>query len=145
MPTGTLKRLVKTPISMPTLEEHTLRFLKLQPLGTRFVDFSTFGANARKSSNRTSWGWFSRLLEPRPESRQIEPPGTLFVDCLIRGWKVIKSSFLGFVLSTSGANARKSSNRFSWDWFSRLLDPPPPTHPLALLQKPTKLVPRTSI
>ena len=37
---------------------------------------STSGAKARKSSNRASWDWFCRLLAPRPESHQIEPPGT---------------------------------------------------------------------
>ena len=134
MPTGTLKRLVKTPISMPTLEEHTLRLLKIKPLGTRFVDFwsqckkviesnflglvfSTSGTKTIKSSNRASWHSFCRLLEPRPESHQIDSPGTSFVDFLIQGQKVMKSSFLGFVFSTSGAKARKSSNRVSWDSF----------------------------
>ena len=145
MPTGTLKRLVKTPISMPTLEEHTLRLIKIKPLGTRFVDFwsqcekviesnflglvfSTSGAKTRKSSNRASWYSFCRLLEPRPESDQIEPPGNGFVDFWSHGRKVIKSSFLGLVLSTSGAMAGKSSNRASWDWFCRLLEPWPESH-----------------
>ena len=32
---------------------------------------------------------------------------------------------LGLVLLTSGAKARKSSNRASWVWFSRLLEPTP--------------------
>ena len=131
MPTGTLKRLVKTPILMPTLEEHTLRLLKIKPLGTRFVDcwsqcekviesnflelvFSTSGAKTRNSSNRASWYSFCRLLEPRPESHQIEPPGNGFVDFWGRGQKGIKSRVLGLVLSTSGAEARKSLIRTCW-------------------------------
>ena len=76
---------------------------------------STSGANARKSSHRASWEWFSRRLEPRPDSHQIQPPRTGFGDFLSQGWKVIESSLLGIVLSTSGAKATKSSNRFSWD------------------------------
>ena len=32
---------------------------------------------------------------------------------------------LGLVLLTSGAKARKSLNRVSWVWFSRLLEPTP--------------------
>ena len=69
---------------------------------------STSGAKSRKSLNRVSLGWFSRHLEPRPESHQIELPGTGFADFLSQGWKFIKPSFLGFVFSTSGAKARKS-------------------------------------
>ena len=101
---------------------------QIEPSGTHFVDFwsqgrkvikssflglvlSTSGAKARKSSTRASWDWFCRLLEPRPGSHQIEPPGTGFVDFWSQGQKVIKSSFLGLVLSTSGAKARKSLNR----------------------------------
>ena len=80
------------------------------------------------ASYRASWNWFYRLLEPRPGSHQIEPPGTSFVDFWSQGQKVIKSSLLGLVLSTSGANARKSSNRTSWDWFCRLLEPRPENH-----------------
>jgi hypothetical protein len=117
----------------------------IEPPGTGFIDFwsqgqevikssllglvlSTSGAKARKSSNRASWDWFCRLPEPRPESHQIEPPGTSFVDFWSQGQKVIKSSLLGLVLSTSGAKARKSSNRASWDWFCRLLEPRPESH-----------------
>ena len=79
--------------------------------------FSISGANARKCLNRASWDSFYRLLEPRPESHQIKLPGTGFLDFWSQRQKVFKSSFLGFVLSTSGAKARKSSNRVSWDWF----------------------------
>ena len=89
---------------------------------------STSGAKARKSSNRASWDYFCRLLGPRPESHQIEPPGTTFIDFWGQGQKVIKSSLLGLVFSTSGAKARKSSNRASWDWFCRLLEPRPGSH-----------------
>ena len=84
---------------------------------------SASGAQARKSSNRASLDWFSRCLEPRLECHQIEPPGDGFVDFLSQGWKVIKSNFLGLILSTSGANASKSLNRATWDWFCRLLEP----------------------
>ena len=87
--------------------------------------FSISGANARKCLNRASWDSFCRLLEPRPESHQIKLPGTGFLDFWSQRQKVFKSSFLGFVLSTSGAKARKSSNRVSWDWFSRFLEPTP--------------------
>ena len=76
---------------------------------------SISGANARKSSNRAFLDWFSRCLEPKPKRYQIEFPGVAFVGFLIRGWKVVKSSLLGLVLSTSGAKARKSSNQPSWD------------------------------
>ena len=60
---------------------------------------STSGAKAGKSSNRASWDYFCRLLEPRPESHQIERPGTGFVDFWRQDQKVIKSSLLGLVLS----------------------------------------------
>ena len=56
------------------------------------------------------------LLIPRSK-HQIEPPGTGFVDFWSLGRKVIKSSLLGLVLSTSWANAEKSLNRVSWDSF----------------------------
>ena len=98
--------------------------------------FLSSGAKARKSSNRVSWdsfyrflepmletsnraSWDSvfRFLEPRPASCQIEFPGSGFVDSLSQGQEVIKSSLLGLVFSASGAKARKSSNRLSWDSF----------------------------
>ena len=75
------------------------------------------GSQIRKSSNRASWDWFCRLLEPWPESHQIELPGTGFVDFWSHGRKVIKSSLLELVLVTSWANAEKSLNRVSWDSF----------------------------
>ena len=37
-------------------------------------------------------------------------------------------SLLEQVLSTSGAKARKLSNRASWDWFCRLPEPRPESH-----------------
>ena len=83
---------------------------------------------ARISSNRASWVWFSRFLEPTPESVQIELPGIRFIGFWSQGLKVIKSSFLGLVFLTSGANARKSSNQASWDSFCRLLEPRPESH-----------------
>ena len=76
---------------------------------------SASGAQARKSPNRASLGWFSRCLEPSLECHQIEPPGTGFVDFLSQGWQTIKSNLLGVFLSTSGGKARKSSNRRSSD------------------------------
>ena len=75
----------------------------------------TSGAKARTSSNRTSLDWIFRRLEPMPKCNQIKLPGTGIVDFLNQDWKVTKSSLLGLVLSTSGAEARKSSNRPSWD------------------------------
>ena len=126
---------------------------------------STSGANARKSSNRASWNWFCQLLEPRPESHQIELPGTGFVDFWSQGQKSsnrpswdwfyrlleprtdIKSSLLGLDFSTSGAKSRKSSNRASWDWFSRLLEPRPESHqikPLGLVLSTSGTKPRKS-
>ena len=58
--------------------------------------------------------WF---LDPRLENHQIKPPGIGFVDFWSHGRKVIKSSLLGLVLSTSWANAEKSLNRVSWTRF----------------------------
>ena len=60
-----------------------------------------------------------------PESHQIKLPGSGFPDFWSQRQKVFKSSFLGFVLSASGANAWKSSNQASWDRFSWLLEPTP--------------------
>ena len=59
--------------------------------------------------------------------------GTSFVDFWSQGQKVIKSSLLGLVFSTSGANARKSLNRASWDSFCRLLEPRLESHQIELL------------
>jgi hypothetical protein len=84
---------------------------------------STSGAKARKSSNRCSWQSFCRLLEPRPESLQIDAPGYHFVDFWSQGQKVFKSMLLAIILSTFGAKARKSSNRWSWLSFCRLMEP----------------------
>ena len=63
--------------------------------------------NLIKSSNKASSSWLSRFLAPTPESNQIKPPGTGFLDFWSRGQKVIKSSFLGLAFSNSGAEARK--------------------------------------
>ena len=71
---------------------------------------------------------FCRFLEPKPKSHQIEPPAAGFVDFWGQGEKVSKSSLLGLVSSTSGANARKSSNRVSWDWFCRIQGPKQESH-----------------
>ena len=65
------------------------------------IVLSTSGSKAREQSNHVSWGWFCRLLEPRLESHQIEPPWTGFLDVWSQGQKAIKSSFLGLVLPTS--------------------------------------------
>ena len=66
------------------------------------------------------------------ESAQIEFPGRHFADFLGKGQKVLKSSLLDVILSTSGAKARKCSNRYSWASFCpslasfcRLLEPRP--------------------
>ena len=60
-------------------------------------------------------------------------PEISFVDFWSQGQKVIKSSLLGLVFSTSGANARKSLNRASWDSFCRLLEPRLESHQIELL------------
>ena len=116
--------------------------VQIEHTGHHFVDFwsqcprscqidiscvilPTSGANARKCSNRESRTSFCRLLEPRPESAQIEPPGHHFVDFWSPCQKVLKSSLLDVILSTSGAKARKCSNRASWASFCRLLEPTP--------------------
>ena len=77
---------------------------------SRLLDIilSTSGANARKCSNRASWTSFCRLLEPMLESAQIESPGCHFADFWGEGQKVLKSSFLDVILSTSGAHARSA-------------------------------------
>ena len=77
---------------------------------------------AGKCPNRCSWLWFRRLLEPTPESFQIDAPGYHFVDFWSQGQKVIKSILLAIISSTSGARAGKSSNRCSWLWFRWLLE-----------------------
>ena len=76
---------------------------------------STSGAKARKSLNRDFWEWFCRLLEPKPESHQIETSGIDFVDFWNQGQKVIKSRLLALLLLTSGAKAIKSLSRGFWD------------------------------
>ena len=96
------------------------------------------GSKARKSSNQATWDWFCRLLEPWPESHQIEPLGIGFVDFLSQCWKVIKSSLLGFQhkeheTSTRGSRYQHNitsgnillSNHCS---LGHLLVGPPPTH-----------------
>ena len=112
-------------------KNHQIEFVRLV-LSTSVVKssflglvFSMSGAKAKKISNRVSWGWFCRLLEPRLESHQIEPPGIRFVDCWSQWQKFIKSRLLGLVWSTSGAEARKSLKQTSWDRFSRLLESRP--------------------
>ena len=56
---------------------------------------SISGAKARKCLNRTSWSSFCRLRKPRPESAQIEPPGTNFIDFWSQGQKMLQSDLLG--------------------------------------------------
>ena len=67
-------------------------------------------------------------MEPWPESHQIRHPGIGSVDIWSHSQKVIKSSILGSVLSTSGAMARKSSHRASWDRLRRHSEPWPESH-----------------
>ena len=77
--------------------------------------FSMSGAKARMSSNRTSWDWFCRLLEPRLESHRIRTSGIDFLDFCGQSQKGIKSGLLKLLFSTSGTNARESSNQDFWD------------------------------
>ena len=58
----------------------------------------------------------------------MEIPGTDFVDFWSTGQAVIKSRLLGVTLSTSGANARTSTNRDFWDRCCCLLEPRPESH-----------------
>ena len=128
--------------------------VQIEPSGHHFVDFwsqsqkllkssilgiilSTSGPNARKCSNRASWASFCRILKPKLESAQIERPGRYFVDFWSQCQKVLKSSLLGVILSTSEAKARKCSNRCSWTSFCRPLKPQP-------RRKPRKPMPRKS-
>ena len=69
---------------------------------------STSGTKARKSLNQYFWNRFCRLLEPWPESHQIETSGNAFVDFWSQGQKVIKSGLLNIISSVSGINARKT-------------------------------------
>ena len=111
--------------NLGTIWSHGQKVIKSSILGS--VP-STSGAIARKSTNRTSWDRFRRHLGPWPESHQIEYPGIGSVDIWSHGQKVIKSSILGSVSSSSGAMARKSLNRLSWDRFRRHLEPWPESH-----------------
>ena len=58
------------------------------------------GSKARKSLNQASWDWFCRLLEPWPESHQIDSPGIRFLDLWSQGQKAIKSSLLARFVSS---------------------------------------------
>ena len=58
--------------------------------------------------------------------------GLIFVDFWSQGQKVSRASLLGLLLSTSGAKARKSSNRASWDLVCRLLESMPENHQIEL-------------
>ena len=89
--------------------------------GTHFVDFWSQGLKmlksilleiilspsgvSRKSPNRAFWSSFCRLLEPRPENCQIDPSGAHLVDFWDQGLKIVKSTLLELILSTSGAKA----------------------------------------
>ena len=75
--------------------------------------FAVFWSQCRKIIKSSFLGLVCRLLELRLENKQIDFPETRFVDLWTQDLEVIKSSFLVFVLSTSGANARKSLNRAS--------------------------------
>ena len=115
---------IKTPgIGLVYFWSRNLKVIKSNLLG---LVFSTSGAKAGKSSNLVSWESLCRFLDPRMESHQIKLPGIRFVgfiDFLSQGRKVIKSRFLGMVFLTSGAKARKSSNRVFRDSLCRLLEP----------------------
>ncbi len=66
---------------------------------------STSGAKAIKCLNRSSWSSFCRFPEPKPDNAQIASPGKYFEDFSIQGHKMLKSSLLELILSTSGAKA----------------------------------------
>ena len=98
--------------------------VKIEASGSHFVDFclqsqrmlkssllelilDTSRAKARKWQNRCLWNSCCRLPEPMPENAQMNPSGTPFVDDWSQGQKMLKLDLLEFVLSTSGAEARK--------------------------------------
>ena len=68
--------------------------------------FVAFWSQCQRLLNRNSWSPFPRLLEPWN-----------------KGQKILKSTRLGSIFSTSGPKARKCSNRNSWSPFCRLLCP----------------------
>ena len=87
-PGGSWRKFMKTMV----LWSKTFVFHSPEPLLTSpmscILDHSTFmktivlspsGSNGRKSSNQASRDWFCRLLEPKPENHQIEPPWTGFL------------------------------------------------------------------
>ena len=86
---------------------------------------TTSGAKAIKCLNRSSWSSFCRLPEPTLENAQIESPGWYFDDFWNQGHKMLKSSFLELILSSSGAKTIKCLNRRSWSSFCRLPEPKP--------------------
>ena len=69
--------------------------------------FSRSCARASKALNQDFWDWFYRLLEPRPQSHQIETSGKDFVDFWTQGQKMLKSEVLGPFFSAFGPKAGK--------------------------------------
>ena len=90
-------------VFVPRLQDHRRKGL-LKFGGPR----PTRGEGCLEQEVQTDTPGHCRLLEPGLESHEIEPPGTGFVDFWSQGWKVMRSSLLGLVLSTSGAKAGKS-------------------------------------
>ena len=104
------------------------------------VILSTSEVKARKLSNRASctsfcrllecsnlasWASFCRLLKPKLESAQIEPTGRHFVDFWSQCQKMLKSSIMDVISSTSEAKAGQCSHLAYSTSFCRLLEQMP--------------------
>ena len=110
--------------------------LKSEPLE---LILKTSGAEAIKCLNRSSWSSFCRPPEPKPENVQIGSPGKYFEDFSSQSHKVLKSSLLELILSSSGAKARKclkSERSERGEQGERSIRPPPNTLELLLVGWP---------
>ena len=83
------------------------KIVKLRLLG---IILATSRAKLRKCSNWASWDSFSPFPRPSPENAQIEPSGAHFGCFQGQAPKMLKLSFLWFILATSRAKPRKCSN-----------------------------------
>ena len=94
---------------------------------TSGIDFIDFWSQDHKVIKSRLMG----LILSMPEHHRISTSGNDFVDICSQAQEVIKSRHLEprprshqiiiMISSTFRSQARKSSNRYSWDWFCRLL------------------------
>ena len=75
-----------------------------------------------KPEHRSYWKLLCGLLDQMPENTQIVAPGATLADIWSRCQKTFKSELLEPILSTSGLNGRRCSNRNSWNPLCWLLD-----------------------